>query len=615
MNETLSKIKHWAAPAFFLISGLLYIIFIVQPELIFHNEQPGFIFSTVYYNQFLNYPGGLAELAANLIVQSFYFKFAGPVVLFSITSLIGWSTCKLINSVNKSSLNRIWSLLPALLTIVLTNNYNFPFSVIVSITFLLLILLVLSKTTKGIFTGILFYTFGSLAAYWTAGSGYFMIFSLTAIFISSPLKRWLKAAYIMFIITFALLFPLMASNYLFAVSLKFQYFWFFAPMAWFMKYNPTSIFILYIILIPVLIIISKVISAFEKDKSEEKTKSGLTILKTSLALIIVLTVAFFSHFLTFNSDAKKIVEADYYCYLGNPEKTAKASTTLREYNFGANLNYNLVFSKTGDLTDNFFNFMQIKGTESLHPDVEFASEFSFIASDYYYDLGLISEAKHWANESLVFYPYSVRAMQNLVKIHLVTGEYKAAEKTLKTLNKGLIDKKFVDQYMPYINDTSLVKTNHELMEKRSYIPAEKELNPTIDGRYRELLDANNDNKKAFEHLMLFYMLDARLDKFFDLYKNVSRYFDKTPDIYEEALLMYSERTGSDLPPEIVISTETKNRFNGFIKELNQYKGKTRMARNNLYAEYGKTYFYFLKFVYPSIMEPDIITDEDDYPEI
>ena len=615
MNKTLSKIIDWATPAFFLISGFLYIIFIVQPELIFHNEQPGFILSPVYLNQFFNYPGGLAELMANLIMQSFYFKIAGPVVLFSVAFLIGWATYKIINSVSKYSLNRIWALIPYICTIALTNNYYFPFSVMVSIALLLIVLLILTNTAKGIFSSILIYTIGAIAVYWAAGSGYFIIFSLSAIFISLPLKRWFNAAYIIYVITFALLFPLLASDYLFAVSLKYRYFWFFAPRAWFMKYDPTLFFIFYLVLIPVLTIISKVISAFGKEKSEEKTKTGLMIFKTSLAIIIILIVAFFSHYSTFNSDAKKTVEADYFCHLGNPEKTAKASTSLREYNFGANLNYNLVLSKTGSFTDKFFNFMQIKGTESLHPDVEFASEFSFIASDYYYDLGFITEARHWAYESLVFYPYSIRAMQNLVKIHLVTGDYKAAERTLKTLNKGLFDKKFVHEYMPYIKDSSLVKNNRELMEKRSYIPVEKELNPTIDGRFRELLEASIGNKKAYEHLMMFYMLDARLEKFFELYKNVSRYFDKTPVIYEEALLMYSERTGSDLPPEIVISKETQNRFNSFMKELNQYKGKTRLARNNIYAEYGKTYFYFLEFVYPNIMEPDIITDEDDYPEI
>ncbi|MBK6282880.1 MAG: hypothetical protein IPF54_09630 [Draconibacterium sp.] len=52
-----------------------------------------------------------------------------------------------------------------------------------------------------------------------------------------------------------------------------------------------------------------------------------------------------------------------------------------------------------------------------------------------------------------------------------------------------------------------------------------------------------------------------------------------------------------------------------MQQLEKYKGKTRLARNSLYPEFGKTYMYFLKFVYPNIIETEIISDEDDYPAI
>lgn len=615
MSKTLSKITFWTIPAIYLISAFLYIVFVIQPELIFHHVQPPFLLSLNFVKPYMNYPGEPAELTANLILQSFYFKLIGSLVFLAIAFSIGWLMYLIIDSIYKSKLNYIWASTQLILTITLANNYNFPFSVLVSIAVLLLILLILTKTSKGILSSILLYTFGAIAVYWFAGSGYLLIFSLTALFISSPLKRWIKLTYIIYIVAFAFLFPLLASNFLVAVSFKHQYFYFLAPKAWFMRYEPTIIFVLYFASIPVLLIITNIIAAFDKRKNIVKTKSGLTILKTSLAFLIVLAIAIFSHFSTFNSDAKKIVKADYYCYLSNADETTKAATSLTEYNFAANLNYNLVMSKTGELTENFFSFMQIKGAESLHPDVEFDSEFSFIASDFYYDLGFISEARHWAYETLVFYPYSVRAMQNLVKIHLVTGEYKAAERTLKTLKKGLIDQKFVREYMPYVKDTTLIATNPELMEKRSFIPAESELNPTIDGRLRELLNANSNNKMAYEYLMLFYMLDGQLVNFTELYKNAGQYFEKVPAIYEEALLMYSANTEQPLPADIRISIETKNRYNSFMQQLEQYKGKTRLARNTLYAEYGKTYMYFLKFVYPNIMKPEIVNNEDDYPAI
>jgi len=206
-------------------------------------------------------------------------------------------------------------------------------------------------------------------------------------------------------------------------------------------------------------------------------------------------------------------------------------------------------------------------------------------------------------------------MQNLVKIHLVTGEYKAAERTLNTLEKGLIGLQFVKEFRPYISDTSLIASNSELMEKRSFIPAERELNTSIEGRFRELLEANGSNKKAYEFLMLYYLLGNQPEKFTVLFNDCGKYFEKIPAVYEEALLVQAARTGQPLPADFKVSAETEKRYNSFIQKLEQYRGKTRMARNALYAEYGKTYLYFLQFVYPNIIEPEIIDNEDGYPSI
>jgi len=615
MNLKPENILSKFIPAVYLFLALIYLIFIIQPEFIFHHVQPPFIYSNLFFSPFLKYPGGPAELLANLILQMFYYRLAGSVVFFLVAFFIAWMMFQLLNSICKSKSNRIWALIPFSLTIILSGNYNFPFTVNVSVLFLLLILLVLVKTGKNIITGILIFTFGAVALYWFAGSGYLLVFSAASLFIKSPVKNWAKITYSVYVPVFTILFMLLAANFLFAVSLKNQFLWFYEQKAWFMSYKPSPVFIIYLVSIPLLLAAGKGFALFQNRKKEDSQKSESKLLPKIVALFVVFAVAGLSHFTTFNSDAKKIVEADFFCYSGNAEKTAKAATSLKEYNFSANLNYNLVMSKTGNLTENFFGFLQIKGAEAMQPDVEFASQLSFIASDFYYDLGFISEARHWAYESLVFYPYSIRAMQSLVKIHLVTGEYKAAEKMLRTLEKVMIGRKFVKEFMPYVTDTTMVAANKELMEKRSFIPSEYELNPSIDGRLRELLAANGNNKKVFEFLMLFYLVNADAENFSAMVVNAPDYFSKTPAVYEEALLMFSARTGQPIRENIKISDETQNRYNSFVQKLEQFKGKTRLARNALYAEYGKTYLYFLQFVYPNIQEPEIVTDENEYPAI
>jgi hypothetical protein len=557
----------------------------------------------------------LAELTGNLLKQSFYFNFWGTIVVLIVVCFVSWFTFLLVNSIYKSKINIIWSSIPAALSLVLMNNYNFPFSTPVSIAFLLLMLVIVNKVSKGFFSSISLFILGGISTYYFAGSGYLMIYSVTAIFINIPLKKWEKATFIVFVILFAVVFSFLASNYLFAVSDNHRFFYFFSTKVWFMKYYPSPTFGIFIVSIPAILLGANLISVFRNRIKSKEPNQILTFVSTGIALSVMIVTAIVSFNSTFNSDAKKIIKSDYFCYINEVEKTEKQSISTREYSFAANLNYNLVLSKTNRLTSDFFSYMQIKGAESLHPDIDFATELSFISSDFYYELGFISEARHWAYEALVFYPYSIRAMQNLVKIHLVAGEYKAAERTLNTLEKGLIDKRFVQKYMPYVLDTSLIATNSELMEKRSFIPEEKELNRSIEGRFIELLEASNKNKLAFEHLMLYYLLNAQMDKFSSRIGDVNRYFEKIPEIYEEALLMYSQRTGNRLPENIRISSETQTRFKNFNNELEKYKGKTRQARNELYAEYGTTYLYYFKFVFPNVLETEIISNEDDYPEI
>ncbi|HPE76750.1 MAG TPA: DUF6057 family protein [Draconibacterium sp.] len=616
MNKSFTKVIFSFLPAVFMLIGYLYILLGIQPELIFHHNQPAFIVSSVYINPFFKYPGGLAELSANLISQSFYFKVFGAGVFFALAFVTGCLTLLIINSINKSKLNRFWAFLPVICTITLANDYNFPLAVVVSIAFLLLMLLALQKWGNNFISSILIYTTGAVAVYWFAGSGYLMLFSMSALFVSRTKKQWEKVVYLLYIPAFAFLFPLLVSNYLIALTLKDQFFYFFPKNRWIVQYEPSKVFTIYLLLTPILPATVQISAFFQSGrKKTDPQKPVYLYIKTMSAIIIVLVFSVFGHYLTYDHDAKKTIQADFYCYKNDAENTAKTATSTYKYDFSANLNYNLAMSKTGQLNSRFFDFIQIKGTEALHPDIEFDSELSFISSDFYYNLGFISEARHWAYESLVFYPYSLRAMQNLVKIHLVAGEYKAAEKTLKTLAKGFIDRDFVREYMQYVADTLLIKSNGELMEKRSLIPAERELNRTIEGRFKELLEANSRNKKAFEFLMLYYLADADLENFAELFKDAENYFEEIPSVYEEGLLMYAGRTGKTLPSEIKISAETQKRYNSFMQQLEKYKGKTRLARNSLYPEFGNTYMYFLKFVYPNIIETEIISNEDDYPAI
>ncbi|MBL7111945.1 MAG: hypothetical protein ISS19_08395 [Bacteroidales bacterium] len=610
MDKKSSMVLFGILPAVYLILAFIYIIFIVQPTLYFHHVQPPFILSPDVLGPYFEYPGGLSELAANFFMQSFYYKYSGPIVLFGIAFAIMWLIYALMNVIYKNKLNIIWALAPLTFTIVLVNNYNLPFSIIISTVVVLLFLLLLAKKSKSLIGNLIFYTAGAVIIYYFSGSGYMLLFSVVALFFSTNIKGWRSLIIMVYILGFTSLFPLLAAGSIFPIPVDHRYFYFFPPKPYFMAYEPSCIIYIYLLSVPVLLAMAGIMAKFHKSNINLEQNVPLKII-TALAYVAIGFLAFISHQATYRGDGKKTVASDYYCYINNAGKTVRAATSMKDYNFAANLNYNLAMSKAGTLSDDFFGFFQVAGTDALHPDVEFSSEMSFIATDFYYNLGYISEARHWAYESLVFYPYSPRALQILVKIHLITREYEAAERCLNILSKGLIDRNLVNEYSAYIQDTALINTNQEIVEKRSFIPAEKELSPFIYQRFQELLEANNENKLAYEYLMLYYLLDSQLDRFMELYKDAGNYFNKPVDIYEEAILMYGEMYKIPVKSEYNISPAAIARFNDFNHILKQYEGNEKSARNFLYGEMGKSYMYYLRFVYPRIVKPEIINKNDE----
>lgn len=611
MDKPLPKIVYWLPGA---IAGLFYIFTVIQPELYFHYQQNPFIFSHFFINTFLKYPGGIAGLISNFLMQFFYFPVVGALVLFFIISAISLLLYHILRNFSGYFFSITGALMTSILAVTLLNDYKFPLSVVVSVILVLTVLLILVKAGKNFSIFFLLFIAGSVFIYYCCGSGYLMLFSVCSVLLFPKCKLWIRVTASVVFIVFAILISGFAANNLFALPSAQKYLFFYPVKPFFIHYQPSAIFRLFIFSIPVLLIFAKIhISFFEKLK--KKYLDPNQSVQVFSFLILIVSTGYFSHFSTFNSDAKKIVASDYYCYLNEPVKTAQAATTLKEYNFTANLNYNLVMSKTGRLTDNAFSFMQIKGAESLHPDIDFASDLCFIAADFYYNLGFISEAKHWAYETLVFYPYNARTMELLVKIHLIGGEYIAAERYLNILRKGITHRKFVKELEPLMLDTSLIIYQKELAEKRGFTVAEGELSPFIETRFKQLLEANETNKNAYEHLMLYYLLGNQTEKFNTLLSDCGKHFDKTPAVYEEAVLLNAMRTGQSVPTGISVSAETQDRFNRFMQQRAQFNGKTRQARNALYKEFGKTWLYFIHFVYPNIIETEIIADENDYPAI
>ena len=594
----LSRILNKTLPGIYLLVGFLYLIFAVRPVFYFHHVQPPFLVTSDFLAGYLEDPGGISQWLALLFMQSFHSPLLGPLVFFGLALAIWSLTLKLLKRIHDLPANGLLAMIPFTLSIVLVNNYNFPFSVVIS-QFFLLLLLLLPAHGKGLVGKLIYFTAGAILTWYISGTGFLLIYSLASLFFLLNRKKPASWLSLLWFPGLAFLIPRVAGD---------SYFWFFPEKPYFMSYEPSTAFYVYLLSLPFLLLLVSILPRLQKGIKIPSIK-----LHPAFSLILqsagLFGLALLCHQLTFHSDAKKIVASDYYCFHNDAEKTARAATTMDNYSFAANMNYNLAISRSGNLSEKFFDFFQISGRDGLFPDVDFSPEMLFIAADFYYDLGYISEARHNAYEALVFYPHSPRAMQLLVKVHLVCGEYKAAERCLRILDKGLVSRRVVEEYMPYVGDPSLVRSNSEFMEKRSFIPAEKELSPYIDERFMDLLEANRENKLAYECLMLYYLLDAQLEPFVELYSEVGNYFKEVPGVYEEAVLTYDLMMLADSSSRHQLSQATLDRFSEFGLLAKQYESDEIKARNVLYWEMGQTYLYYLGYLYPRIVKPEIIKEE------
>ncbi len=596
----------------YLLLAFFYVVFVTRPAFYFHHTQAPFLFASDFINPYLSYPGGIAELIATFVQQVFYYPVAGLLLFFLIGITLYILYRWILQSLFRGKYSSVWALIPFSFSIFVVNNYNFPYAVMISLLLLLLIAGAYIKAGNRSLLRLLIITVGSTLVYYVSGSGFLLLLTLMLIIVSFIQQRSKAIPEVLLALLLTILLPVLSRQLIFTEPDAGTYPEFFREQVYFKNYSPSPAFYFLLISLPLIPVITIVFHLLRK----RLIRIDLDNNRVYLACIVtVLGFSVFAHLTSYSADGFRSTATDYYCYQGNAEKVKRHATRLEEYNFSVNINYNMAMAKSGRINEDLFSFFQVSGINALYPDVAFSSEMAFISADFYYDLGYISEARHWAYEALVFYPYSPRALRLLTKVHLVTGEYAAAARNLHMLDKGIINRKFVEKYLPMVKDTALIIADTELIEKRKSMPGAHELDPYIVNRFAELLTVNKENIRAYEYLMLYYLLDGDLENFLLQYQNRAAYFSEPQTIYEEAVLMYGLLNNKDVLDEYDISHPVIQRFNAYRNLQETYKGNKKIARNALYWEMGDTYMYYLQYVEPRIILPEINDPDHEEPQL
>ena len=207
---------------------------------------------------------------------------------------------------------------------------------------------------------------------------------------------------------------------------------------------------------------------------------------------------------------------------------------------------NLALAMTGQLGDRCFDFYQ-HGTEGLLPEFERNFNTILVTGDAYFMLGFVNTGQRYAfeaMESIPNYNKSSRVFKRLAETNLINGQYKAAEKYLKALQKTIFYKKWADRRMEMIRNPKLIDSHPMYSYLRKvrltddFLFSDKE----TDKLCGQLVMHNKENIVAIQYLLMFPLLNKDLNTFMQYYtyvKSISKYSSQACE--EAVALAYAQQ--------------------------------------------------------------------------
>jgi hypothetical protein len=345
------------------------------------------------------------------------------------------------------------------------------------------------------------------------------------------------------------------------------------------------------------------------DTVKQKKKSKITrgsndyfqwFKKYSLTWIFLLLTAFTVVLLYPNPSKHQnnIVKADFYCSNANWDKAIETILSDKIYDVKFNYFYNRAIDHTGQYLEKYFNYPQLIGASGTFPDkLNYELLYTYY-SDFYFDLGYIPESQQWGFKALSGFPYCPNILKRLVITNLILENYSIAGKLLKILDDNMLSKDFVNKYLPYVSNFALSNSDEEIVTKRSWIPENIITATDVSDRYVALLDKNKDNKRAYEHMQMNFLLNHQFGTFYTHLPLASNYYKTLPRVFEEALLIMKNQN-AQVGEEYKISQSALNTFSGFSSIYSKYS-KDKATAKPMLSGYKHTLYYYILFDSPVV---------------
>jgi len=578
-----AEIRMVFASIFFIFFFLFFFIF-NRYHLAFQEQLQLFIFSSDYFTGFLSRPGGLSEYAGSFLTQFFGYHHTAGFIL-TLTGIAVFVISKRIFSVFNIK-NDFWSFIPVLFIAVFHGNHLYSLSYTIAfLAALFYFYLYLISDRRRINLTIILIAWPFL--YIVAGG--FAIFSgvlcliHVLFFKQGKEKLWMLLVFAAIIV----LIPFLASETVYFMG-EANIYTSCIPLNLGKPIKEMTVILL--LYYPIIMLISGILP-------EKKVLSSSKLQYASSAVLVI-----FLSFMVFNSFYDKNTELllgiDYDIQRSDWKDVLEKSSKIDEPNRMVLHYTNLALFKSGLLFEKLFYYPQ-SGKAGLWLDWEQDWLIAFFGCGTYFHLGYNSEAYRWAYEAMVARGPNPRSLKLLSLSGLVDGNIELSSKYLNTLKKTLFYNSWAEHYSSFTDKPELINEDYEISSKRDLLIKADFINANNPGgRLLHLLREHPDNRMAFEYLMASLLLEKDLDGFaanIDRIKDID--YEKLPTLLEESIAAYMSYSGKNIVPDgYTISPQTLERLSAYADAVYSVGSNSNAAAARLYPKFGKTYWYYLKFV-------------------
>lgn len=551
------------------IAVLLFFGICYPHHLHFQEQNQLFLFDADYVNSILSVPGGLADLAGRFLTQFFLIAWAGAAIIATLILCVFLLTYR----TTPKGLFEAASLIPAATLWIYYCDENALLGPIVAVLLSLLAYWGLSAINQKVVQRIVFLISAPIL-YWALGPIAIITFGL---YLASSIRLRDKedikfGAAAIFIL---IVMPIVAQ---YCVNIPLE--------RLFLSPHYYRIVTTYPTILMIVVVAAIATPLLPTTSNNRWTAGALWIVAIILCGYTVKN--------KYNERSEDVMSYDFMCRYQQWNRLINTANERKPKNSLSCTAVNLALGMRGLLANHMFEYNQ-NGFAGILPDFERDFVSPLTTGEVYYQLGMINTAQRYvfeAQEAIPDYQKSGRCFKRLAETNLISGNYEVARKYLEALSKTIFYSDWAEEVMPLLNNEKAISEHQEYGRIRSFMPNEdymfqsSEIPELLSRQY----NANTKNQLAYEYLGCAYLLNKDLDSFVK-YLEMETDFDyqHLPYMFQQAYGLWwsqNHKAGDKIPEGI--DSNTIMGLNQFIGAMN----KMPMNKETLYAQFGKTYWYY-----------------------